>query len=63
MKITELDCQYEKAFPEKTLLKGFEGGCIYLAEKCGKFYLITDESALSAFFDSAGTIQSVSWTF
>jgi len=42
---------YEKDFSEITLLRGFEGGCVYLTEKDSKFYLILDESTMSALFD------------
>ena len=34
-------------FPERRLVKGFEGGAVYAAERDGKAYLITDESALA----------------
>ena len=30
-------------FPDKTLLKGFEGGAVFSAEKEGKFYLLEIE--------------------
>ena len=39
-------------FPDKTLLKGFEGGAVYLAEKEGKFYLILDESTMASILDA-----------
>ena len=38
-------------FPDKTLLKGFEGGAVYAAEKEGKFYLILDESTMASILD------------
>ena len=38
-------------FPDKTLLKGFEGGAVYLAEEGGKFYLILDESTMASILD------------
>ena len=42
---------YEDDFPEKTLLKGFEGGSVYLSDKGGKFYLILDESTMASILD------------
>ena len=38
-------------FPDKTLLKGFEGGVVFSAEKEGKFYLILDESTMASILD------------
>ena len=38
-------------FPDKTLLKGFEGGAVFSAEKEGKFYLILDESTMASILD------------
>ena len=38
-------------FPDKTLLKGFEGGSVYLAEEGGRFYLILDESTMASILD------------
>ena len=47
-KIGNVDDDY---FPDKTLLKGFEGGAVYLAEDGGKFYLILDESTMASILD------------
>ena len=47
-KIGNVDDDY---FPDKTLLKGFEGGAVYLAEEGGKFYLILDESIMASILD------------
>ena len=38
-------------FPDKTLLKGFEGGAVYLAEDGEKFYLILDEGTMASILD------------
>ena len=35
-------------FPDKTVLKIFEGGIVYLAEDGEKFYLIIDESTMAS---------------
>ena len=34
-------------FPDRVLLRGFEGGAVYTAERAGKFYLIQDESTMA----------------
>ena len=47
-KIGNVDDDY---FPDKTLLKGFEGGAVFSAEKEGKFYLILDESTMASILD------------
>lgn len=47
-KIGNVDDDY---FPNKTLLKGFEGGAVYQAEEDGKFYLILDESIMASILD------------
>ena len=47
-KIGNVDDDY---FPDKTLLKGFEGGSVYLAEDGEKFYLILDESTMASILD------------
>ena len=47
-KIGNVDDDY---FTDKTLLKGFEGGAVYLAEDGGKFYLILDESTMASILD------------
>ena len=47
-KIGNVDDDY---FPDKTLLKGFEGGAVYLAEDGEKFYLILDESTMASILD------------
>ena len=53
MKIKELgrNDSYEDDFPEKTMLKGFEGGAVYLSEKNGKYYLILDEGTMAWILD------------
>ena len=53
MKITKLgrNESYEEDYPKRTLLKGFEGGAVFLSEKNGKYYLILDESTMAGFFD------------
>ena len=38
-------------FPDKTVLKIFEGGIVYLAEDGEKFYLILDESTMASILD------------
>ena len=38
-------------FPDKTVLKVFEGGIVYLAEDGEKFYLIIDESTMASILD------------
>ena len=38
-------------FPDKTVLKVFEGGIVYLAEDGEKFYLILDESTMASILD------------
>jgi hypothetical protein len=38
-------------FPNKRLLFSGEGGGVYVAERNGRFYLITDESAMADFLD------------
>tara|TARA_B100000579_G_C22161866_1_gene545642 strand:+ start:8 stop:382 length:375 start_codon:yes stop_codon:yes gene_type:complete len=38
-------------FPDKTVLKYFEGGIVYLAEDREKFYVIIDESAMDSISD------------
>ena len=38
-------------FPDKTVLKIFEGGIVYLAEDGEKFYLIIDESTMASILD------------
>ena len=38
-------------FPDKTVLKEFEGGIVYLAEDGEKFYVITDESTMASILD------------
>jgi len=35
----------------KKLLRGFEGGAVYTAEKDGKFLLIQDESTMAGLLD------------
>lgn len=47
-KIGNVDDDY---FPDKTLLKGFEGGAVFSAEKEGKFYLILDENTMASILD------------
>ncbi len=34
-------------FPNRVLLRGFEGGAVYTAEQAGKFYVILDESTMA----------------
>lgn len=38
-------------FPNKTLLKGFEGGAVYTAERDDKFYVVTDEGTMLDFLN------------
>ena len=38
-------------FPDKTVLKIFEGGIVYLADDGEKFYLIIDESTMASILD------------
>ena len=38
-------------FPDKTVLKIFQGGIVYLAEDGEKFYLIIDESTMASILD------------
>ena len=38
-------------FPDKRLLRGFEGGAVYTAEREGRFYLITDEGTMADLLD------------
>ena len=38
-------------FPDKTVLKEFEGGIVYLAEDGEKFYVILDESTMASILD------------
>ena len=47
-KIGNVDDDY---FPDKTLLKVFEGGAVYLAEDGEKFYLILDEGTMASILD------------
>ena len=53
MKIKELgrNDSYEDDFPEKTMLKRFEGGAVYLSEKNDKYYLILDEGTMAWILD------------
>ena len=39
------------AFPSKQVLAQFEGGAVYTAELAGKYYVITDESAMASMLD------------
>ncbi len=34
-------------FPDRVLLRGFEGGAVYTAERAGRFYIIQDESTMA----------------
>ena len=47
-KIGILDDDY---FPDKTVLKIFEGGIVYLAEDGENFFLIIDESTMASILD------------
>ena len=38
-------------FPDKTVLKIFEGGIVYLAEDGENFFLIIDESTMASILD------------
>jgi hypothetical protein len=38
-------------FPNRVLLRRFEGGAVYTAERAGKFYLIKDESSMAGLLD------------
>ena len=38
-------------FPDMRLLRGFEGGAVYTAEREGRFYLITDEGTMADLLD------------
>jgi uncharacterized protein (UPF0216 family) len=38
-------------FPDRVLLRGFEGGAVYTADRGGKFYLILDESSMAGLLD------------
>ena len=42
----ELDLKPED-FPDKKVLRRFEGGVVYTAERDGRYYLITDERTLA----------------
>jgi len=35
------------SLPGKTMIKGFEGGAVYAADKGGKFYLVLDEGTMA----------------
>jgi len=35
------------SFPGRVLLRGFEGGAVYTAERAGKFYVIQDEGTMA----------------
>jgi len=39
----------EQVFPDRRLLSGFEGGCLWLAEKDGHYYVIVDEGTMADF--------------
>jgi len=34
-------------FPDRAVLRGFEGGCVYTAQRADKFYVIQDESTMA----------------
>jgi hypothetical protein len=34
-------------FPDRVLLRGFEGGAVYTAERGGRFYVIQDEGSMA----------------
>ena len=36
-----------ETFAARALLRGFEGGVVYTAERAGKFYVIQDESTMA----------------
>ena len=38
-------------YPDKRLLRGFEGGAVYLAEENGDYLVITDESSMWGLLD------------
>ena len=38
-------------FPDRVLLRGFEGGAVHTAERDGKFYVIEDESTMAGLLD------------
>lgn len=35
------------SFPDRVLLRRFEGGAVYTAERAGKFYVLQDESTMA----------------
>jgi len=35
-------------FPDRVLLRGFEGGAVFTAERRGKFYVIQDEGTMAS---------------
>lgn len=41
----------EKDFPNRQILFQCEGGIVWLAEKDGRFYVITDEGSMAGFLD------------
>jgi len=38
-------------FPDRVLLRGFEGGAVYTAERGGEFYVIQDEGGMAWMLD------------
>jgi len=55
-------------FSDRVLLRGFEGGAIYTAERAGRFYVIEDEGTMADLLsdddltDLAGELITV-WEF
>lgn len=41
--------ELQKFLPDRKLLVGFEGGSVWLAEKDGRYYVITDEGSMAGF--------------
>jgi len=51
MRTEKLPFNYElsKRFPERRIIKMFEGGALFAAERDGKFYLINDQRTMAEF--------------
>lgn len=53
-------------FADRVLLRGFEGGAVYTAERAGKFYVIQDEGTMANLLsdeDLAGLELGKVWEF
>jgi hypothetical protein len=44
-----VDYPLDERFPDRRELAGFEGGKLYVSEKNGKYFIITDEGTLADF--------------